>query len=97
MPLPPDERVREAALSFLRRRERLEHPAGSFDAAGRWWMDVAEQRLCCGEIRPPSRQHPYSYLVHCRTLRHVAALYDVPVERVRGAVKSLRLQQEVIR
>jgi len=58
----------------LAREQRLCHPKGSFDRAGRWYPDEWEECECCRYIRWPSRQYPFSYLLHCRTKRHVENL-----------------------
>lgn len=73
----------DALNLYLRRRDRLDHPAGSFDRAGRWWPNDAEQQSCCSAIRSPSRAWPYSLLVHCRSLGHVAALTGVAPSELR--------------
>ena len=85
-----EERVLEAAMEVLRRRERQTRPRGTFDQGGRWWPDAEEQRACCAHIRRPSKGYPYSLLTHCRTAEHVAHLYGVEdhVPAVRRAMKA---------
>lgn len=86
-----DERVIDAAREYLARRDRRKHPAGEFDKAKRWDPAATEEQTCCRSIRTPSRGWPYSLLVHCRTLNHVARLYNVPAADVRRTVKSVEL------
>lgn len=56
-------------------RNRQIHPDGKFDNAGRWYPSEAE---CIGlaNIRSPSRNWPYSYLVACRTRKHVKLIAE---------------------
>jgi len=77
------------------RRDRVVHPEGTFDNAGRWYP--SERESCGGsgtQVRGPSRKWPYSYMHRCRTKAHVSNLVraglagaDVPpdVERVLAA------------
>jgi hypothetical protein len=76
----------DAALAlYTARQERQDHPAGTFDSAGRWYPDAEEYRACCQDVRSPTRAYPYSYILHCRTLKHVARLLDVPEAELRAA------------
>jgi len=62
--------------TYYRRKNRLDHPKGKFDSAGRWYPAEEEERDCCAHIRRPSRAYPYSLLVHCRTKKHIRQLYS---------------------
>jgi len=86
--------VEAAAREYLARRDRRKHPAGRFDNGGRWYPDESEARACCATIRAPSRRWPYSLMLHCRTAKHVAALYGVETSDVRRAAK--RLDREAV-
>ena len=55
---------------FDKRKDRVEHPAGSFDRQGRWFPAQEETQDCCRGLRSPSRAWPYSLLLHCRTKKH---------------------------
>jgi len=59
---------------YIARRDRLTNPAGKFDNAGRWYPTAAEDCGVSATLRSPSRAYPYSYMVGCRTRKHVAAL-----------------------
>ena len=85
-----EERVLEAAMEVLRRRERQTRPRGYFDEDLRWWPLEGEQRICCAHIRRPSKGAPYTLLRHCQTVEHVAHLYGVEehVPAVRRAMKA---------
>lgn len=78
-----------AASSYLRLRDRLEHPAGEFDNAGRFYLvDTCD---CCSSIRSPSRAYPYSHMIHGRSVVHVAhaaglADYARAVRAVAGVI-----------
>jgi len=78
-----DDKLNEALIEYLQRRDRVAHPQGEFDNGGRWYPSDEERRECCRTIRPPSRNWPYSLLWHCRTLRHVAHLYGVDETELR--------------
>ena len=80
--------VIQAAYEYVRRQERATHPDGIFDGVGRWYPSEAEEQPCCDYIRRPSGRWPYSLLTHCRTLPHVAALYNADPKEVRRAVKD---------
>ena len=69
--------VDDAIIVYILRDMRRIDPDGKFDSAGRWYPSEQECRQCCRRIYPPSRKHPYTLLKHCRTLTHVAHLYDV--------------------
>ena len=71
------ENLRQAAKEYKDRQKRYTHPSGSFDRAGRWEPDDSERQDCCDDVREPSRAYPYSLMVHCRSMEHVANLYDV--------------------
>lgn len=81
------QKLRTAARRYLDLRDRRADPDGTFDTGGRWYP--AEELPCCASIRTPSRSWPYSYLVHCRTLAHVAAQSGYPVGTLRAAVKRI--------
>lgn len=68
----------KAALTYLLRRERVEHPDGRFDKRGRWFPSEKEDCDCCASVRTPSNAYPYSYLVHARSLEHIAWLHCKP-------------------
>lgn len=59
---------------YQKRQTRLVDPDGKFDNGGRWYPSESEKCECCGYVRSPSRAWPYSYLLHCRTRKHVANL-----------------------
>lgn len=83
-----EKRVRRAAASYIARRDRKEHPDGTFDTAKRWYPSDKERQDCCDAIRSPTRNWPYSYVLHCRTLPHVAKLFDVTPEEIRAYLRS---------
>lgn len=78
-----------AIKTYTDRRDRLAHPSGSFDRAGRFYPDTDEWRHCCAAVRGPSRAYPYAYMLHCRTLAHVAALYGVDAGTLRAALRAV--------
>lgn len=80
---PRRERLEAALREYHARQERSSHPAGSFDKGGRWYPSETEERPCCGLIRRPSRSYPHSLNKHCRSVTHVAALFNVPSALIR--------------
>jgi hypothetical protein len=82
--------VKEAAREYLERRQRQIYPEGHFDRAGRWYPSPDEWQRCCDGVSGPSRARPYRLLAHCRTMKHVAKLYDVDPKRLREAANRLR-------
>jgi hypothetical protein len=61
----------QIANLFIALKEREENPEGSFDKAGRFYLE--NKFDCCDYIRTPSRRWPYSEMLHGRTLEHAAS------------------------
>ena len=78
-----------AAREYIARRDRHAHPVGEFDSAKRFTLDSSEHCACCAGIREPSRAFPFSEMVHARTLKHVANLFNVDESELRRAVKGI--------
>lgn len=76
----------QAAQEYLDRRDRKTHPAGRFDKGGRFYIS---ESCSCGSVRSPSRSYPYSEMVHGRTIKHVANIYNCDELNVRCAAKML--------
>lgn len=84
---------------YRERKERKDHPDGSFDNGGRWYPDEDERCHCCSGIRSPSRAFPYSLMSHCRSKKHVKNLVDkqwedleqrhILIKRVKDAMSVL--------
>jgi len=66
-----------AAREYLARQDRRSDPVGGFEPNGTWFPAPSERRDCCDEVRWPSRRWPWSLMEHCRSAKHVAALYNV--------------------
>ena len=79
--------IEKATQEYLDRQARAAHPDGRFDNGGRWYPSEDEECPCCSRIRNPSRRWPYSLNTHCRTLKHVAYLFDVNATDLRRAVR----------
>jgi len=78
-----NKRTIEAAKEFIVRKTRKKHPDGSFDNTRRWQPSNDERCHCCRLIREPSRRFPYSLMTHCRSVGHIASLYDVDAGAIR--------------
>jgi len=63
-------------LAFDALAERHVNPPGKFDNAGRWYPSENFTASCCSHLRGPSRAHPYSYMTHCRTKKHLQTLWN---------------------
>ena len=81
------EKVAEAARRYLTLKSRTAHPHGTFDQKGRWYPSNEERQSCCHHISGPTRSYPYSLMVHCRTVEHVANTYGVDPRELRRAVR----------
>ena len=82
------DQLQTALRTLIDRKARTAYPEGLYDWAGRWRPTTEETRACCFSIRPPSWNYPNSLLEHCRTLKHVAMLYDVPYRDLYNAWKT---------
>lgn len=78
--------VLKAAQEYINRRDRVSHPEGTFDRAGRFYLSEA---CDCDGVREPSRHYPYSQMVHGRSAKHVASIFHVPAVELRRAAKLL--------
>ena len=79
-----------AVVCYLDRQSRNIHSEGKFGKARRWEPDEGERRKCCDSIRTPSRVRPYTLEQHCRTMLHIAHLYDVDLSVLRTMVAAAR-------
>ena len=78
----------QAAVEHVKRQARDSHPEGEFDGGGRFF--IKEGCSCCSDIRSPSRSHPYSYMVHGRTLAHCAVLFEVDLDAAKDALRGVK-------
>ena len=81
-------RLEKAKRTYEARQAREENPDGKFDNGGRWYPSAAERKGCCYGLREPSRNWPYSLMVHCRTLRHVSRLCEVSEKDLKVFMKE---------
>ncbi len=88
-----DSEARQAALTYVKRRERSEHPAGHFDRKRRWYPAEGETRECRRSIRRPSAAYPFSLMLHCRTIVHVATLFRVTVRELKEKIPEVMLKR----
>lgn len=77
-----------ALVRYERRQARIEHPAGSFDKAKRWYPSGRDEEVIDAG-RSPSRSYPNSYNAACRSLAHCER-YDEADHQV-----VLRLKREL--
>lgn len=81
-------KIEQAVQEYLDRQAWIRRPKGKADRAGRWYPADEEVRDCCVNIRTPSRNHPHSYLNHCRTIKHIAQLFGVSESELRKEVQK---------
>lgn len=85
----------DAIVAFIARQERTQHPDGEFDSKRRWQPSPSERRACCHLIRTPSARYPYTLMKHCRTVTHIAELYEVDASALRTATRRERPAQRL--
>jgi len=81
------QKLRAAAQRYVDLQARRIHPAGGTDTGGRWYP--VAPFACCHAIRTPSRAWPWSLMVHCRTMRHVAHESGYRLSILQAAVRRL--------
>jgi hypothetical protein len=89
-----NQKIQDAVKLYEDRQSRRQHPDGTFDNAGRWYPSAGEKCSCCGEVRGPSRSYPYSYMVHCRTSKHIEQLMDIPAGSIRAEINRRVREQK---
>jgi hypothetical protein len=65
-----------AAILYVLRRDRDEHPTGHFDNARRWYASGRDKEVLAW-CRQPSRAYPWSEMRSCCSLRHCCRYYDI--------------------
>ena len=80
--------IQKATQEYLNRKNRKSHPSGNFDDGGRFYLSDEERHDCCSGIRTPSRRFPYSEMVHGRTMKHVASIFNVCTLDIRRELKN---------
>ena len=81
--------LERAAEEYESRQRHTRQPVGHYQGGQRWWPDEkSERRSCCVGLREPSYGWPSSLRNHCRTLSHVAELFDVAAADLRRLVKE---------
>jgi len=72
--------LERAAEEFEGRQQHTRQPVGRYQGGQRWWPG------CCVGLREPSYSWPNGLRNHCRTLGHIAELFDVLPEDLRRVV-----------
>lgn len=78
----------KAAVEHVKRQCRDSHPEGTFDKQDRFYID--EGCSCCSSIRSPSRAHPFSQMIHGRTIDHCSVLFGVDAEEAKNALRGIK-------
>jgi hypothetical protein len=83
------ELVQQAADVFEARQNGLEEPEGAW--TDRVWLPSdRERRPCCEGLEPDRLKDPQKLRNHCRTLLHVASLFDLDSRVLRAEVRRRR-------
>lgn len=97
--LGPRSTAVRAAVRYVKRRDRDEHPAGNTDRGGRWYPNDSEN-LDTRYYRSPSREYPWSYMLACRTLAHCAQLEGCKdlllARRIARVIDTTRTPEEAV-
>lgn len=59
-----------------------------------WYPHPDEVRPCCQGLAQPKFNYPWIYQRHCRTLRHVALLFNVDESDLREATGTTRVRNQ---
>jgi len=89
------QKLRAAATRYIDLQSRLRHPLGDSDNAGRWYPNNEQE--CCKGIRSPTRSWPWSLMLHCRTMVHVAQDTGYELTTLRAAVRRVEGEQELLK
>jgi hypothetical protein len=90
------ERVREAADLFEARQNGSQEPEGAW--ADRVWLPSdGERRACCAGLEPDRLKDPQKLRSHCRTVLHVATLFELDGRLLRAELKRRRAAREEAR
>ena len=81
------EKETKAAIEYLLRRDRVDHPNGH-TIKSKWYPSDPESQSCCNSIRQPSRAYPWSLMTHCRSILHVSQLYNCEPLSIRNLLKK---------
>jgi len=79
--------MNDTILIYILRKRSVLRPDGSYGAWNQWYASDTERRDCC-ERYSPTYDDPYRLLRHCRSLRHVCALYNTDYDTARNIVKQ---------
>ena len=82
-----DEEMSVCLREYMLRKQNTSIPAGQLDVGRRWWPVYEEYRDCCDEVRQPSRRSPHTLLNHCKSLTHLATLFDLDVATVKSCYR----------
>lgn len=81
-------RLQQAVRVALAREVRAESPDGEWED-GLWLPSPQERRPCCEGVTP-SPANRQALESHCRTQRHVAQLFDIPLAELKSAIRRSR-------
>ena len=88
--VPYDAAIRKVALEALKRKWKHVMPRGKYGMSRLWLPSECERTSCCEDIKVSS-DFPFTFLSHCRTMKHVATLYNVDIKELRYIVKQSEL------
>lgn len=86
--LSQTERIIYSAAEFLMRRERLARPWGFTSPDNIWYPFSIEVCSCCEKVVEKGFLKRYTLLTHCKTIGHIAELYNCPANEVRKMIQK---------
>ena len=94
-PAVPD-RIGKAVDVLEGRQNGLQEPEGGW--ADRVWLPSdGERRSCCVGLEPDKIKDPQKLRSHCRTVLHIANLFDLDPHLLRMEIRRRRLAREALR
>jgi hypothetical protein len=82
------QKMKRAAMRYILLQDRSVHPEGTMHRGAKWYP--LEILPCCEQIRTPSHGYPWSLMLHCRTIVHVAQEMGYSVQDLKWGIKRLR-------
>jgi len=83
-------KCREAATLYQKRQNGEAKALGFWSEQGLWFPYLTERRPCCESFGNASLKGSRALYRHQKTLKHVAAVYNLPLADVRAALQEIR-------
>jgi hypothetical protein len=83
-------RVKHAVDAYYARKEGFIDPHGTRDNEGLWFPIAGEYQSCCNNVMQPTPKNPNVLMRHCRSIQHVAKVYNVRPSDLRTALRGTK-------